>query len=301
MCQCRDTKALCANGYFPWFVEMLQESCLACHGTGDLIRPCRSCNGNGRLSYRLWLPDNENETQELLTELETRVEEGAGGWVLVDALRAAHKHCEQHASSHLFSKHVLDRLEVIERRLPPRCSHCNGRGTDSVAGMSCVFCAGSGYQLGPSMSRQAGEGTAETTKAVEMHCSNNAGQMHTITDNKQLAAEYFKCVSPLASDWRTYLAIRKAIAESSFDFCKRFRTKGSLGGCKVVGIGRQTLHILERILREGSDAVSRVVMQQRENGLRPQPGTEVSTEISDNAEMLGIVDNARRALEQDSD
>jgi hypothetical protein len=125
--------------------------------------------------------------------------------------------------------------------------------------------------------------------------------MHTIKDNKELAAEYFKCVSRLASDWRTYLAIRKAIAESSFDFCEHFATKGSLRGCKVEGVGRKTLRVLEQIFREGSKAVAQEVIQQREGNLRPQPGGQSAIEISDNVESLGTIDNARRAIEQDRD
>jgi hypothetical protein len=125
---------------------MLQHSCPVCHGTGQIVRPCGSCNGNGRLSYYTWLPDNEDETQELLTDLEKRLQEGAGGWILVDALRAAHKQCEEPARGRLFPTDVLERLQAIERQLPPRCSHCNGRGTDSITGRRCVFCAETGYQ-----------------------------------------------------------------------------------------------------------------------------------------------------------
>jgi hypothetical protein len=125
--------------------------------------------------------------------------------------------------------------------------------------------------------------------------------MQTIKDNEQLAAEYFKCVSQLASDWRTYLAIRKAIAESSFEFCKNFAIKGSLRGCKVAGVGQKTLRILEQIFREGSNAVSIEVIQQREDNLRPRPGADLTIEISDNVDTLGTIDNARRAIEQDRD
>jgi hypothetical protein len=126
--------------------------------------------------------------------------------------------------------------------------------------------------------------------------------MEPITTNQQLARAYFSCVSPCASDWRTYLKIRKAIAESSLDLRSHFVKFGSLRKCKLPGVGRKTLDLLERILREGCESVRTSVTIERENALQQKPDNALpSPGIDDDASSLGALDDAIRIVEKDRD
>jgi hypothetical protein len=126
--------------------------------------------------------------------------------------------------------------------------------------------------------------------------------METITTNEQLAQAFFKCVSRCASDWRTYLKIRKAIAESPLDLRTYFDKCGSLRKCKVPGVGRKTVDLLERILREGSDSVTISITIERENALQPKPGKALPRPgIADDVSSVGALHNAIRIVEQDRD
>jgi DnaJ-class molecular chaperone len=132
------------DGVFPWFLDMLRQSCPDCGGRGIISRTCGSCHGEGKLSTRIWLPDAVEETREVLNDLEQSVNDGVGAWILVDALRLAYEHCEPSTRELLFPQPILDRLDTIVQLLPIRCSHCKGRGADSISGAKCVYCKGAG-------------------------------------------------------------------------------------------------------------------------------------------------------------
>jgi len=128
---------------FPWYQKMVCESCTACSGTGITPHTCGSCQGTGKLSHWMWLPDNVEETWEMLSELEQCLA-GKGAWLLVDAIRRAHEQCTPSCRDSLIPQTILERVAGIAHSLPPRCSHCNGRGFESVTGASCVYCRGDG-------------------------------------------------------------------------------------------------------------------------------------------------------------
>jgi hypothetical protein len=117
-----------------------------------------------------------------------------------------------------------------------------------------------------------------------------------VATNIQLGRAYFRCASQYSGDLRSYLRVRKAIAESSVNFVGHFTTHGSLRSCKVPGVGRKTLEILERILREGITAVSKSVVEERIIQIQSQHNSPTDSEGS-NSEPPGVWDNAVRAVE----
>jgi DnaJ-class molecular chaperone len=137
-CQC-----CTVDGVFPWYLDMLRQSCRDCGGRGITSHSCRACHGKGILSRRTWLPDDVEETREVLKDLEQSLN-GRGAWLVVDALRTAYQDCEPSTREVLFPQGVLERLDAIAQLLPARCSHCNGRGSDSSSGVTCGYCKGVG-------------------------------------------------------------------------------------------------------------------------------------------------------------
>ncbi len=124
--------------------------------------------------------------------------------------------------------------------------------------------------------------------------------MDDTSPNEQLAKEYFKSVTQCASDWRSYLAVRRAIKESTIDLRAYLDKKGSFRGCKIPGIGRKTYDLLTRIIREGVSTVAADIVEQREEALRPKPGMpDAGSSISTDVTATGELHNAIRAMEQD--
>ena len=123
--------------------------------------------------------------------------------------------------------------------------------------------------------------------------------MNRTASNEQLAQEYFRSVTQCASDWRTYLAVRRAIRESPVDLRAYFNEHGSFRRCKVPGIGKKTYELLERILREGLATVAADIVERREDAMRPKPGipAEDGGVQADEAET-GEMHNAIRAIEE---
>ena len=124
--------------------------------------------------------------------------------------------------------------------------------------------------------------------------------MDGTSPNEQLAKEYFKSVTQCASDWRTYLAVRRAIKESTIDLRAYFEEKGSFRGCKIPGVGQKTYDLLARIIREGVSTVAANIVELREEALRPKPGMpDAGGAISSDVTATGELHNTIRALEQE--
>jgi len=92
----------------------------------------------------MWMPNSLQETLEMLEDLEQAYSDRSGAWILVDAMLKAHAFCALSEAQLLFPTTILERLSEIEKRLPPKCSQCNGRGSDAIAQTKCVFCNGTG-------------------------------------------------------------------------------------------------------------------------------------------------------------
>lgn len=134
---------------YPSFRKLFDTPCPSCDGSGMKIKHCSSCNGKRLTTCRMWLPDSVDETSEMLRDLEQALADGTNAWPLIDAMRMAHKTLHSSKRGRLFPRAIVSRLEEIERSLPPRCSHCSGRGADAITGSRCVFCAGNGYSHVP--------------------------------------------------------------------------------------------------------------------------------------------------------
>jgi hypothetical protein len=67
--------------------------------------------------------------------------------------------------------------------------------------------------------------------------------------NEELAGLYFAHASVGASTLYGLSRMKGKIAKSDTDFYKYFHAYGSLEGLKIDGIGKNTMRILERILR----------------------------------------------------
>ena len=143
-------------------LEASSQQCSVCGGRNVIDQVCASCQGRGRFSDRMWLPDDLNETFDMLADLEQAVNEGGGGaWILLNALRAAHAHCEATRVADLFPEGIVDRLICIESQLPLRCSVCEGRGIAKVGGVMCASCGGSGCLS--RLAHEAEPGAADVT------------------------------------------------------------------------------------------------------------------------------------------
>jgi DnaJ-class molecular chaperone len=151
---CNGSGELKRKGYFPCtcktvianLLRLTRQRCPSCGGGGIMILVCGSCDGKGHIACRMWMPDSANETLEMLQDLEQALQEGSGGWIFVDAIKAAEKECLASKRNRLFPQVVLDRVAEIEKLLRVRCKHCIGRGSDSNTGNKCTLCGGSGHR-----------------------------------------------------------------------------------------------------------------------------------------------------------
>jgi DnaJ-class molecular chaperone len=124
--------------------------CWGCGGTGGV--KCEDCCGRGVVDgtreVRTWVPDSKSETEELLAELEEAITAGENGWILVNSLRRGYAYSDEANRWLCFPQEIIERIRVLEKKLPPPCPACNGQGTRlDFGGATCPNCRGKGSTL----------------------------------------------------------------------------------------------------------------------------------------------------------
>lgn len=136
--------------YHGEFTDIHREQKVICPRCGlywaQATRKCVNCGGTGKVKKEAWIPESLDETCELLSRLKPAPYlVGSGAWRILDDLRFAYDHCKGKKRGRLFPENFLGQLSSLESELPPRCSQCKGRATDSITGITCTLCSESGY------------------------------------------------------------------------------------------------------------------------------------------------------------
>ena len=89
------------------------------------------------------------------------------------------------------------------------------------------------------------------------------GQSYT---NEQLASQYIAIMSQ-SSGPLPYMRVRNAISDCEKDITSFFQDCGTLIGFEIQGVSRNTMRVLELILREGVESSREIVYERKIKGL----------------------------------
>ena len=85
------------------------------------------------------------QRKKLLAELEEAITTGENGWILVNSLRRGYAYSDEANRQLCFSQEIIERIRVLEEKMPPPCPTCNGQGfCRDFGGMVCPCCRGKG-------------------------------------------------------------------------------------------------------------------------------------------------------------
>jgi len=116
-------------------------------------------------------------------------------------------------------------------------------------------------------------------------------------DNQHLARDYIRVSTVYLGVNQGHINCKRAIIKSEVDIPGFYRKNKGLAGLKVMGIGSQTLRILELILREGVEDAAKKIADERTESLHIP--TLHRTNIRRLSHEDSCSDNHERLLEKD--
>jgi hypothetical protein len=102
--------------------------------------------------------------------------------------------------------------------------------------------------------------------------------------NQELAAYHLSIISQFqASATQAQIKRSTRIATSAVNISRRYHEQGSLSDLKI-GLNRETLNILELILKKGFDKAKRIVFDRKYTTMKPEKWPQASRRSFDTGE-----------------